>query len=227
MKKMISLLLALCLAAVMIPAFAEDDVTGEWYGNMMGMGIVMNFSEDGSFTMSAGGNVMASGTWKVEDGKLLADAEGSVEEFEIKDGTLYSASADMTLTRNPEDAPAAMEFADVKTDAAAEEFYGEWTCVALGTEGMVLDVGSYSEMSGGETAAGRNAQGDDGIRIQPHDSVLFSRRRGRGSCRLIFLTRVSFGTGKAFPFLFCAPAFRYSAVFIFVFRHPGFRLFSD
>ena len=145
MKKLVSLLLALCLAAMMIPAFAEEDLTGVWYGNMMGMGVTITLNEDGTFEMAAGGNVMASGTWKVEDGKLLLDVEGDTEEFEINDGTLYNAASDMTLSRNPEDAPAAIEVAEVKPDAAAEEFYGDWVCLAVEVQGMRLDAAAYAE----------------------------------------------------------------------------------
>ena len=31
MKKLISALLALCLSVMLVPAVAEDDVTGTWY----------------------------------------------------------------------------------------------------------------------------------------------------------------------------------------------------
>ena len=148
MKKLISLVLILCMACMLIPAMAEEDVTGEWYGSMMGMGIIFTVNADGTFSMTAGGQEMAAGSWKVEDGKLIAEADGVAETFEIKDGTLYESEMDMTMTRNPEDAPAAIEIADVKADAAAEEYYGEWVCSAVEASGMLLGAESYTAGTG-------------------------------------------------------------------------------
>ena len=148
MKKLISLVLILCMACMLIPAMAEEDVTGEWYGSMMGMGIVFTVNADGTFSMSAGGQEMAAGSWKVEDGKLVAEADGTAETFEIKDGTLYESEMNMTMTRNPEDAPAAIEIADVKADAAAEEYYGEWVCSAIEANGILLAAETYTASTG-------------------------------------------------------------------------------
>ena len=33
MKKLVSAILAVCLAAMLVPALAEDDITGAWYLN--------------------------------------------------------------------------------------------------------------------------------------------------------------------------------------------------
>ena len=55
MKKLISLVLALCLACMLIPAVAEDDVTGEWYANMSGIAVKFTINADNTFTMEVPG----------------------------------------------------------------------------------------------------------------------------------------------------------------------------
>ena len=48
MKKLITVLFAMMLMFSMT-AFAEEaDLTGEWYGTLMGISITMNFNEDGT-----------------------------------------------------------------------------------------------------------------------------------------------------------------------------------
>ena len=63
MKKLISMILVLCMAAALIPAFAEDDITGVWYLNHavtqgISMRVIsdeiqmtMTFREDGTATL--------------------------------------------------------------------------------------------------------------------------------------------------------------------------------
>ena len=47
MKKLIALILVLCMAAALVPAFAEDDITGVWYLNRaVANGIHMNVISD-------------------------------------------------------------------------------------------------------------------------------------------------------------------------------------
>lgn len=38
MKKLISMILIVCMACMMIPAMAEEDLTGEWYVKTMSQG---------------------------------------------------------------------------------------------------------------------------------------------------------------------------------------------
>ena len=52
MKKLFSLILALCMACMMIPAVAEEGVAGEWYASLGGMTMVLNLAEDGTAEMT-------------------------------------------------------------------------------------------------------------------------------------------------------------------------------
>ena len=152
MKKLLSLVLALCMACMLIPAMAEEDLTGDWYGSLMGMNVTVTLNADNAYAISMSGSVAEEGTWAAEDGKVtLTPSEGGSETiFEIQETALYANmdGMELTLTRNAEDVPAGFVAADVKADAAAEDFYGEWTCSALEIEGMTVDIATYSSISG-------------------------------------------------------------------------------
>ena len=57
MKKIVSLLLVLCLACLSVAALAEaGDLVGDWYGSLYGMAAQLTLNEDGSYVMSLAGN---------------------------------------------------------------------------------------------------------------------------------------------------------------------------
>ena len=57
MKKIMSLVLALCLVCLSVTALAEEnDVTGDWYGSMFGMAAQLTMNEDGTYMMKIHGN---------------------------------------------------------------------------------------------------------------------------------------------------------------------------
>lgn len=152
MKKLLSLVLILCMACMLIPAMADEDISGEWYGSLMGMGVTITLNADTSYAISMSGNVAEEGTWKVEEGKLITvPANGNPETtFEIQEAALYANmdGMELTLTRDPANAPAAVEIAEAKTDATAEEYYGTWACSAIEVDGMTLDAATYTSVAG-------------------------------------------------------------------------------
>ena len=78
MKKLFSLILALCMACMLIPAMAEDSITGEWYASLAGVTMVMNLAEDGTAEMSMPGTEnVASGTWVLDGEKITVTIEDS------------------------------------------------------------------------------------------------------------------------------------------------------
>ena len=74
MKKILSLLLALCMLPAAIPAAAEEDVSGTWYIIMMNLTVgTMELNADGTCSLSvsnAGEEMSAEGTWTQEGEKL-------------------------------------------------------------------------------------------------------------------------------------------------------------
>ena len=66
MKKLFSLILALCMVCMLIPAVAEDSMAGEWYTNFSGVSMVLVLGEDGSAQLSMPGTENnAAGTWTI------------------------------------------------------------------------------------------------------------------------------------------------------------------
>ena len=72
MKRLTSLVLALTM---MVGAFAETaDVTGEWYGELLGIQVTLTINADGTSKMDIAGMDSEEGVWeKNEDGNLVMD----------------------------------------------------------------------------------------------------------------------------------------------------------
>ena len=156
MKKLISLILILCMACMLVPAMA-DGAAGVWYGDYFGTVMMLTLGEDGNSSLAVSGNQMAEGTWTEKDGKIeitMKDASGeeSTQTATLADGVLTLADGSMSVefTQTPIEVWAPGE---VKTDAAAEDFEGEWKAVKAGIAGMTVDA----------SAAG---MGDFGVKIE-------------------------------------------------------------
>ncbi len=146
MKKLISLLLILCMACMLIPAMAEESPAGVWYADYSGAVMILTLGEDGSASMEVSGTQMGSGTWAIVDGKIeitMTDMTGepSTQVATLADGVLTMGDDTMTVdfTREPIEVWAP---AEVKADAAAEDFDGEWTIAKVDMMGMMLDAAS-------------------------------------------------------------------------------------
>ena len=144
MKKLISMILVLCMAAALVPAFAEDDITGVWYLNHavtqgISMRVIsdeiqmtMTFREDGTATLFSAlpgqEPQNAEATWTYADGVVTVTekTEGApVTEVKYENGELSveAGGATMFLTREtytPYEQPAAVKAESV------EAFYGTW-----------------------------------------------------------------------------------------------------
>lgn len=66
MKRLTSLVLALLLAlTMMVGAFAETaDVTGEWYGELLGIQVTLTINADGTYKMDITGMDSEEGVWE-------------------------------------------------------------------------------------------------------------------------------------------------------------------
>ena len=159
MKKTLSLVLALCLACMLIPAMAEEEVTGTWYLKTMAMGEqVMNVADmgmTGTMIMNEDGTVAiemygetTQGTWKNEDGKLVITVDGTDQDVVIEDGilTMKDGTTGVAMTYSKEAAAPAYTPAEPKADAALEDYTGKWGVAYIGMAGMLLDVNSFVNM---------------------------------------------------------------------------------
>ena len=157
MKKLFSLILALCMACMLIPAMAEDSITGEWYASLAGVTMVMNLAEDGTAEMSMPGTEnVAAGTWVLDGEKITVTIEDSPAEGTYADGKITLGDEDMTMVFTRE-MPQGIQIAEVNPAAAAEDFDGTWNIVYIGYNGTVVDAsaaGLSMSVALGETSYG-------------------------------------------------------------------------
>ena len=148
MKKRLGFLLAAALTVTTaFIAAAEEDVTGDWYANFYGMPITLTLDESGEYTMemAAGGEEEEepeTGTWELDGESVIMDKGGEAEMSLAYDGeTLYAEmdGMEMVFSRDPE-AAAGFVPAEIRTDAAIEEFAGDWTGTELSAFGMTAPL---------------------------------------------------------------------------------------
>ena len=142
MKKIVSLFLVFCLAALMVPALAESgDLLGDWYGTMYGMAIQLTFNEDGTYHLSLiSADQEMSGKYELKDGIVYMDGDEDAANGFVFDGSsLVNEGQDVTLTREAVEIETIV-LPEVDPEAPLEAFAGEWTCKYLSLNGMVMDI---------------------------------------------------------------------------------------
>ena len=143
MKKLISLMLILCMACMLVPAMADSGFVGVWYGEYSGTVMVIGLNEDGTCYVEVGGNRMSEGTWVENDGKAeitMGDPTGgaSTQVATLADGvmTLEDANMSVSFTQEPIEQ---WQPAEVNPEAAAEDFDGDWTLAKVSMMGITAD----------------------------------------------------------------------------------------
>ena len=154
MKKLIPLILILCMACMLVPAVAEDDITGDWYLTQMemngarvdiaGTGMVMVFSFNADGTVHESMEMMGEkqemdGTWTMDGNTVNLTANGQSQTLTYTDGVLTIESDGQTgiLTR---EAPAAVEKPGVVAAESEEAFFGTWKLVAADMMGIYMTI---------------------------------------------------------------------------------------
>ena len=157
MKKLISVLLVFCLAVILVPAMAEDDVTGTWYltrAHAAGTDMVVvsdeiqmtiTLREDGSATLYSmlpgADSETAECTWAMADGVItFMDENGTETQAQYVNGevTVEAEGAVMILTRE-QYTPYVMA-APVKAEAV-DAFFGTWVPDISFQSGMMASLG--------------------------------------------------------------------------------------
>ena len=145
MKKLFSLVLALCMACMTIPAIAEESVAGVWYTRVLDTTLVLTLAEDGSAELSVPGTDTAgTGSWALEGEKLTLTFNGASAEGVFADGRITLEGEDGTMVfMNAE--MEGISPAEVNPAAAAEDFEGTWRIVYVGYGRIVMDADSTEE----------------------------------------------------------------------------------
>ncbi len=153
MKKLFSLILALCLVCMLIPAMAEESAAGTWYITRMntngaevnpadmGMAWTMVLNEDGTFTSvmeMMGQSQETAGTWTQEDGKVDITAEGSTQSMIFADGTLTMDMGEQGNAVFSQEAPQATAKAAAVAAESEDAFLGEWDIAGVDMMGMYM-----------------------------------------------------------------------------------------
>ena len=148
MKKLVSLVLILCMACMLVPAMAED-VAGMWYALEMtadgmtikpaevGMTMTMELKEDGTAEMAiemAGQSEKDSGTWALDGDTLSLTFDEKTLTASVANGE-FSMEQDGAIVKFSKEAPV-VEKATAVTAESEEEFFGNWTLSAIDIMGM-------------------------------------------------------------------------------------------
>ena len=140
MKRLTSLVLALLLAlTMMVGAFAETaDVTGEWYGELLGIQVTLTINADGTYKMDIAGMDSEEGVWeKNEDGNLVMDKGTEGEGLVTVTETGLSTEQDGMKIDFTREAPAAdSEGLDISTETTEEQLQGKWQATYVIMNGM-------------------------------------------------------------------------------------------
>lgn len=185
MKRLTSLVLALLLAlTMMVGAFAETaDVTGEWYGELLGIQVTLTINADGTYKMDIAGMDSEEGVWeKNEDGNLVMDKGTDGEGLVTVTETGLSTEQDGMKIDFTREAPAEDEELTISTETTEEELQGKWQATSVIMNGMsvpmsmvgqeciieVKEQQSVSAESGWSDGAGGDSDSDDVCGWHPH-----------------------------------------------------------
>ena len=156
MKKLISLILILCMACLLVPAMAEDDVTGDWYYAGMGDSVRFVFNADGTaklITNMMGQQSEEEGTWSLDGSTMTITFSDQTQTATYADGTITLEADGVTasLVRDPNAAPAG---APAAVAAESEEaFLGTWNLSAVYSMSVLVPVDQLQGYSGTMTIA--------------------------------------------------------------------------
>lgn len=137
MKKLFSLLVALCMMLACCASAEAVDLTGVWYADLMGMTMTLTLNADNTYTMDVMGET-DDGTWAQTETGVTMDNEMPMT-YNAEANTLVMDMQGMELVFGREAAPAFVA-AEARTDAAVEEFAGNWLADKVGFMGMTVST---------------------------------------------------------------------------------------
>jgi hypothetical protein len=153
MKKLISLILILCMACMLVPAMAEDDILGDWYlvqlnvgeatVNPASLGMNMTYTLKDGGVLEVTGEMMGetnsqTGTWTQDGSTITMTIEGQAQTATYADGKIMIESDGQTGILSKE-APVVSERAKTVAADSEEAFFGEWTLAGMDMMGMTVD----------------------------------------------------------------------------------------
>ena len=145
MKKLFSLFLVLCMVCMMIPAMAEESITGEWYASFGSMNLVLTLAEDGSAQMSMPGSEVAmNGTWSLDGEQITITIDDAPAVGTYANGTITVGDEESSMSFTREKAEP-ITLAEANPSAVTEDFEGVWSIVYVGMGTMIVDATATDE----------------------------------------------------------------------------------
>ena len=143
-KKILSIALAVMMAIPTMPVMAasDEDVLGDWYANIYGVGIQIAFRKGGSYLISMDGvnnGDPEEGTWKMTgDAITLDEGEENSMNLTVKGNNISADSGEFTLSREETEydgyTPAKV------VDADEKDFDGIWKADYVSTGNITAPV---------------------------------------------------------------------------------------
>ncbi len=178
MKKLISLMLILCMACMLVPAMADDDVTGEWTmikavvqgmemdPTALGMEMVIILNADGTAeAKSSYGEAepeVSDGTWTMDGSTVTITIGGEPAEFIYEDGQLIMDMGEqgkMIFSKDAVAAPAA-QAANIIAANSIEDFSGSWKLTTAKVMGMEVPISMLASVLGQEMDITMTVEGE-------------------------------------------------------------------
>ena len=161
MKKLISLILTVCMACMLIPAMAESaSAAGVWYlQEMTNNGVTMAAGDTGivwTLTLGEDGTAVSamtmmgetqeqSGTWTQDGDKVTVTIEDSPVDGTLADGKLTLAMGDQAAVFGPDAPEASTKPAAVAADSE-DVFLGDWELTAVEMMGVDWEMNAVEMM---------------------------------------------------------------------------------
>lgn len=143
-KKILSIALAVMMAIPTMPVMAasDEDLLGDWYANIYGVGIQVTFRKGGSYLISMDGvnnGDPEEGTWKMTgDAITLDEGEENSMNLTVKGNSISADNGEFTLSREETEydgyTPAKV------VDADEKDFDGIWKADYVSTGNITAPV---------------------------------------------------------------------------------------
>lgn len=169
MRKLISIVLILCMACMMIPAVAEENsLIGTWYlkeavsgemtldVSMLGMSMSIELKEDGTAeVVTAYGEESSAkeGTWTQDGETVTVTADGEPGQLTFADGTLIMEQEGGKMIFTQEVPEAATPSTTLIEAESEEAFFGTWELSSMEIMGQLVPVALLSGFGMDITAA--------------------------------------------------------------------------
>lgn len=154
MKKLVSLVLALCLALGMASAFADEDITGTWYlTSAIAQGVTLSASDMGldlSFVLNADGTATMIGfdenpvtsSWSQSGGTITIDGETAT--YENGELSIEASGVTMIFSRDSANVEATSVTGSVISADSEDAFFGSWKVDKVGSGGFTFSADMMS-----------------------------------------------------------------------------------